>query len=158
MGRQRSIGASGATDTRVTTKLSGFGHGIAAVLIGACVVSHLCAQHSPVRVLVWHEQDPEQAQAYDNFLGNKIAAYLKKQPGLEVRSVRLDDANQGITDKSLDETDVLVWWGHERHGELAAEISLNIVERIKAGKLSLIALHSAHWSSPHGGDGRAHSN
>ncbi len=132
----------------MTTKLSHFFHGIAAVLIGLCAASHLGAQHGPVRVLVWDEQQPEQAQAYDNFLGNEIAAYLKKQAGLEVRTARLDDANQGITDKSLDETDVLIWWGHRRHGELAAEISRNIVERIKAGKLSLIALHAAHWSSP----------
>ena len=45
----------------------------------------------PIRVVVWDEQQPAQKQAYDNFLGNAIADYLKKQPGFEVKSVRLDD-------------------------------------------------------------------
>ena len=43
---------------------------------------------------------------------------------------------------------MLVWWGHVRNAEVQPETGKKIVERIKAGKLSLIALHSAHWSTP----------
>ena len=102
----------------------------------------------PVRAVVWDEQQPAQKQAYDNFLGNAIADYLKGRPGLTVKSVRLDDPEQGLSDATLDECDVLVWWGHVRHREVAPATGRRIVERIKAGRLSLIALHSAHWAQP----------
>src|SRR5258706_3804826 len=69
---------------------------------------------SPIRVVVWDEQQPQQRVAYSNFLGNEIAAYLKQQPGLEVSSKRLNDPNQGLGAEVLDACDVLVWWGHQR--------------------------------------------
>ncbi len=100
----------------------------------------------PVRVVVWDEQQPAQKQAYEDFLGNQIAGSLKKQPGLDVSSRRLDDPEQGIADDVLDRCDVLIWWGHVRHREIKPETGQRIVERIKQGKLSLIALHSGrHW-------------
>jgi trehalose utilization protein len=102
----------------------------------------------PVRVVVWDEQQPAQKQAYDNFLGNAIADHLKGRPGFSVRSVKQDDPEQGLGDAALDECDVLVWWGHVRHREVTPATARRIVERIKAGKLSLVALHSAHWSQP----------
>ncbi len=110
--------------------------------------SGLALGADPIRVVVWDEQQPQQKSAYGNFLGNAIADHLAKQPGLKVKSVRLDDPEQGISDAILDECDVLIWWGHVRNGEVKPERARKIVERIKAGKLSLIALHSAHWSSP----------
>ncbi len=97
---------------------------------------------------MWDEQQPAQKTAYTNFLGNRIAEYLRTLPGLSVKSVRLDDPGQGITAEILDGTDVLIWWGHVRHGEISNAKAKEIVQRIKAGKLSLIALHSAHWSEP----------
>ena len=106
------------------------------------------AADAPVRVVVWDEQQPAQKQAYDNFLGNAIADHLKTRPGLAVRSVRLDDPEQGLSDDVLDNCDVLVWWGHVRHREVTPATGRKIVERIKAGRLSLVALHSAHWSQP----------
>ena len=63
----------------------------------------------PVRVVVWDEQQPQQKPAYDNFLGNAIADYLKSKPGFTVRSVNLSDPEQGVSDEVLDECDVLVW-------------------------------------------------
>lgn len=102
----------------------------------------------PIRVLVWDERQPKQKQAYDNFLGNAIADYLKQQDGLEVKSVSIDDPEQGLSKETLDNTDVLIWWGHVRHGEIKPEKAKEIIARIKDGKLRLISLHSAHWSMP----------
>lgn len=102
----------------------------------------------PIRVVVWDEQQPTQKQAYENFLGNEIAAFLKQRPGLDVKSVRLDDPEQGLSKQTMDACDVLVWWGHVRQGEIKRETGQHLVDRIKQGKLSLIALHSAHWSVP----------
>jgi trehalose utilization protein len=104
---------------------------------------------APIHVLVWDEQQPAQKQAYgDKFLGQTIADYLVKNPSLQVKSAALKDPNQGITPDSLDKTDVLIWWGHQRQREVTWEAADRIVDRIKAGKLALITLHSAHWSSP----------
>ncbi len=50
---------------------------------------------NPIRVVVWDEQQPAQKEAYENFLGNQIAAHLKTQEGLAVQLVKLDDPEQG---------------------------------------------------------------
>jgi len=106
------------------------------------------AEPLPVRVVVWDEQQPSQKPTYENFLGNAIADYLKSRPGLDVVSVRLDDPQQGLAPEVLDTCDVLIWWGHVRQREISWETGQKLVARIQDGRLSLIALHSAHWSTP----------
>ena len=102
----------------------------------------------PVRVLVWDERQAEQKQAYgERFLGQTIADALEKQ-GFLVRSTGLDEAAQGLDPALLDWAEVLIWWGHVRHSKITPETGKKIVERIKQGRLSLIALHSAHWATP----------
>lgn len=102
----------------------------------------------PVHVVVWDERQRAQLQAYDHFLGNAIADHLRSQPGFAVKSVALDDPQRGLSDDVLGDCDVLIWWGHVRHAEVPLQAARKIVKRIKAGRLSLIALHSAHWSTP----------
>lgn len=105
------------------------------------------AEDKPIRVVVWDEQQPAQKTAYKNFLGNQIADNLTRL-GFKVTSVRMDDPEQGLAKDTLDNCDVLVWWGHVRNKEVAADKAKDIVARIKSGQLSLVALHSAHWSKP----------
>lgn len=118
--------------------------GLAAVL----VPSRAHAEPKPIRVLVWDERQPDQKQAYENFLGNQIADYLSKQPGFTVKSVGMDDPEQGLDKATLDGADVLIWWGHRRHPDVNREKVNDIVARIKDGRLSLVALHSSHFSQP----------
>ncbi len=106
------------------------------------------ATADPIKVVVWDEQQPAQKTAYPNFLGNQIASYLETLPNLSVKSVKFDDPEQGLSDEVLDHCQVLIWWGHVRHGEVKLEKAKQIVLRIKQGKMALIALHSAHWSLP----------
>lgn len=117
-------------------------------LVGIWICLAGCASRpaKPIRVLVWDERQPQQKQAYPNWLGNQIADHLRTVPGLEVKSAALADPQQGLGD--LDQTDVLVWWGHVRQMEIEPPVAQAIVRRIKAGRLQLIALHSAHWSRP----------
>lgn len=126
--------------TRVLVLLTGVG---LALLAGGCVTR---PASRPVRVLVWDERQPQQKQAYPNWLGNQIAGHLRGRPGLEVKSAALDDPQQGLGD--LDQVDVLVWWGHVRQMEIEPPVARGIVRRIQEGRLQLIALHSAHWSRP----------
>jgi len=123
---------------------------LALVLPLVAVATIGCAQQKqkPVRIVVWDERQPKQQSMYENFLGNHIADYLRRQEGFSVRSVGMDDPQQGLPDGLLDDCDVLIWWGHVRQGEISVETARRIVERLKAGKLSFIVLHSAHWATP----------
>jgi trehalose utilization protein len=127
---------------------------IALIVLSLLPTLTFAADQKPIRVLVWAEQQPAQKQAYgDKFLGQTIADYLAKNPALKVRSAAMSakgqtDNDPALSNQSLDNTDVLIWWGHQRQREVTWETADRIVDRIKAGKLALITLHSAHWSSP----------
>lgn len=115
-------------------------------LVLLLLASFPVAAADSIKVLVWDERQPRQAEAYDNFLGNEIAKRLAAMPGLAVASVGQDDPGHGLG--SLDDQDVLLWWGHVRQGEVPDEVGLRIVDRVRSGQLALVALHSAHWSVP----------
>ena len=111
-------------------------------------VSLAAESGKPIQVVVWDERQPQQKQAYENFLGNAIAEHLRKSADFQVKSVALDDPEQGLSNDTLDACDVLIWWGHVRNRDLKPDKAKTIVDRVERGKLSLIVLHSAHWSSP----------
>ena len=114
----------------------------------ACLVAPAAAGQDakPLRVLVWDEQQEAQKKAYDNYLGNRIADYLKQQAGLDVKSVSIKDPDQGLSDEAIDNADVVLWWGHVRHKDVNDKAVARIVDRVKAGKCGLVAIHSAHYS------------
>ena len=119
------------------------------VLVAALIAAGgTAAAEAPIRVVVWDEQQPSQKEAYDNFLGNCIADHLRTKPEFEVRSLSIKDAQQGLSPEILDFAEVLFWWGHVRQADVKPEVGRAIVERVKAGRLTLVALHSAHWSTP----------
>jgi len=101
-----------------------------------------------VSILVWDERQPEQKPTYPNFLGNHIANHLSKYDYMEVTSVGIDDPDWGLATLMEGKHEILIWWGHRRHDEITSKMAQEIVKRIQAGKLSLIALHSAHYSTP----------
>lgn len=121
---------------------------VATIFCSGCRTAQAVATNSTIHVVVWDERQPAQKDAYGDFLGNSIAEYLSKKPGLTVKSVGLNDPDQGLSDAILDQCDVLIWWGHQRHAEVTDEHVKAVVDRLQAGKLSLVALHSAHWSKP----------
>jgi trehalose utilization protein len=106
------------------------------------------AEPAPIRVVIWDERQPEQKQAYDSFLGNEIATRLSGRPGIEVRSVALDDAEQGLSPEILDWAEVIVWWSHRRNQDVPVEKARKIVDRVRAGRTMFVGLHSAHWARP----------
>lgn len=127
------------------------------VFLVACVAGftlldpcNLCRSNAqdPVRVLVWDEQQPSQKEAYENFLGNAIADHLKGKSGMQVRSSSINDGEQGLSPALLDFAQVIVWWGHIRQPEIKPELGKDIVRRVQQGQCNLVAVHSAHWSTP----------
>jgi trehalose utilization protein len=120
-----------------------------AALVILAVLPSLTMAADKIRVVIWDERQPEQKVAYPNFIGNYLAEQLSKVPGIEVvKSVGLDDEQNGLGGDTLENCDVLIWWGHIRQTEVPVETGKKIVDRIRAGKLSLIALHASHWSVP----------
>jgi trehalose utilization protein len=128
------------------TRIEAFAAFTAALLLTPLV---LLQAAEPIRVLVWDEQQPQQKEAYgDKFLGETIAAHLEMQSDLSVKTARLDDPDQGLSDATLDATDVLIFWCHRRVKDQNDARMEAVVKRVLDGKLSLIALHSAHWAKP----------
>tara|TARA_Y100000814_G_C12327678_1_gene400384 strand:- start:148 stop:1071 length:924 start_codon:yes stop_codon:yes gene_type:complete len=101
-----------------------------------------------INVLVWDEQQPVPKKLYPNFPGNYIADHLKNNPRLNVTSANINQPEQGLSTRSLNEADVLIFWGHVRHRDISEAKSQEIVDLVKAGKLDFVVLHSAHWAVP----------
>lgn len=103
-----------------------------------------------VRVLVWNEflherKNPKVAAIYPDGIHETIASFLRKEADLDVSTAWLDQPSHGLTTGRLDETDVLVWWGHMAHGEVADEVVADVKRRVLEG-MGLIVLHSGHYS------------
>ena len=118
------------------------------VLFLAALVGSIFAAE-PIRVLVWDEQQPQQKEGYgEKFLGETIAAHLTKLPGFSVKTAKLDEADQGLSDATLDATDVLIFWCHRRVKDQDDARMEAVVKRVMEGKIGFIGLHSTHWGKP----------
>ena len=62
-----------------------------------------------------------------------------------IRTATLQDPEHGLTDDVLDQTDVLLWWGHIGHADVADEVVDRVHRRVLAG-MGLLVLHSGHYS------------
>ena len=105
-----------------------------------------------IRVLIWnefyHEKFDEEAKnIYPNGIHNAIAEFLGKDEELEIKTATLDDENCGISKEILDNTDVLIWWGHMRHDLVPDEVAFMIRDAVLEG-MGAIFLHSGHHSKP----------
>lgn len=103
-----------------------------------------------IKALVWGENVHEQkseivAGIYPDGMHNQIAALLGKDGGIETATAVLQDPEHGLTTDVLANTDVLIWWGHAAHGDVADEIVERVAQRVWEG-MGLILLHSAHFS------------
>ena len=118
------------------------------VLCLAALVGPIFAAE-PIRVLVWDEQQPQQKEGYgEKFLGETIAAHLAKVPSLSVKTAKLDEADQGLSEATLDATDVLIFWCHRRVKDQDDDRMEAVVKRVMEGKIGFIGLHSTHWGKP----------
>ena len=61
---------------------------------------------------------------------------------------RLDAPQAGLADAVLDATDVLIWWGRLRHDDVPDDRAAAVADRVRAGRLGLVALHASFASKP----------
>jgi len=128
-----------------------------AIAAAGCLVapSLLAAPSRKLKVVVWSEgsanADEGSKKVYPQDINTAIADGLKplEAKGWEIVKASLDDPDQGISDQLLNSTDVLIWWGHKRHGEVKNELVNRIDQRVRAGKMGFIATHSSHFAKPY---------
>lgn len=104
-----------------------------------------------INVLIWNEyihekNQPEVAEIYPEGIHKAIGKYLAADESIFVRYATLDMPHNGITKELLDDTDVLIWWGHQAHDKVSDETADLVTRRINGG-MGFIPLHSAHHSS-----------
>lgn len=102
-----------------------------------------------IKVTVWNEyrheiQNPKVADVYPAGIHSAIAMPLSKV-GFEVATATMDQYENGLTDEVLNNTDVLIWWGHMYHDEVSDEVVEKVYRRVLKG-MGLIVLHSGHFS------------
>jgi len=103
-----------------------------------------------VRVTVWNEFRHERSneavrRLYPEGMHVAIAQSLRGAGGLAVRTATLDEPEHGLGAEALEATDVLLWWGHQAHGEVKDDVVDRVQERVLAG-MGLVVLHSGHYS------------
>lgn len=76
-----------------------------------------------------------------------IGDAISRLTGANVGYATLAEPEHGLTQAVLDGTDVLFWWGHKAHAEVADSV-VERVHRAVLGGMGFVALHSAHYSKP----------
>ena len=121
---------------------------------GLAMRAGLMAATDKRKVVVWSEGtanvDPKSKAVYPNDINSAIAEGLQplETEGWQVIKASLDQPDQGISEELLNSTDVLIWWGHKKHGEVKDALVDKINDRVRAGKMGFIGTHSCHFARP----------
>lgn len=105
-----------------------------------------------INAIVWGENVHEQnnkdvASLYPDGLHGCIAAALNTDTAIEATTATMQEAEHGLTEDRLAETDVLLWWGHAAHDQVCDAVVERVCEAVWSG-MGMIFLHSAHFSKP----------
>jgi trehalose utilization protein len=87
---------------------------------------------------------------YPEGLHKTIADFLNKDGEISAGVSVLTDNEQGLSEQILDNTDVLFWWAHVRHGDVQDHLANRVINHVQRG-MGIIFLHSAHQSKPFAG-------
>ena len=103
-----------------------------------------------IKLTIWYEfvherRDEPVKTLYPDGIHKAIGRYLAKNPDIEITCATLDQPEHGLPNEVLDNTDVLIWWGHCRQKEVCDEVAQRVYERVQNG-MGFIALHSARAS------------
>ena len=104
-----------------------------------------------IRVTIWneyrHETKDEKIKAlYPDGIHGAIKDILLECDDIEVRTATLDEPENGLTDEVLNNTDVLIWWGHMAHGEVLDSVVEKVRERVLRDGMGFLPVHSGHHS------------
>lgn len=66
---------------------------------------------------------------------------------ISVKTITLDDVKENFDASILDDTDVIIWWGHMAHHLVPDSVAFAVQQAVLKG-MGAIFLHSAHHSKP----------
>lgn len=107
-----------------------------------------------IRVTIWNEywhelNEPVVGKMYPHGIHKALADGLADDD-FEITTTWLEkDEWQGLSQELLDNTDVLLWWGHCRHSDVNQDTVERVVAHVLDG-MGFIPMHSAHASRPFG--------
>lgn len=104
-----------------------------------------------IRVTVFnefmHEVKEEGIRAvYPRGIHMAIKDFLQSDD-IRVDTVTLEDVAEKLTDDYLNQTDVIIWWGHMCHHLVPDEVAVRVQKAVLRG-MGAIFLHSGHHSKP----------
>lgn len=103
-----------------------------------------------MNITIWnefaHEKTDDCVKAiYPDGIHMCIKRFLEEAGYTNVRTATLDDPECGLTEEVLNDTDVLFWWGHMRHGDVPDAVVERVCRHVYEG-MGLVVLHSGHAS------------
>lgn len=95
----------------------------------------------------FHETTVEAVrEIYPEGIHGAITSFLKNDEEIGViRHATLENHVEVLTQETLDDTDVLIWWGHVKHSAVDDGVVAMAAKRVLRG-MGFVALHSAHAS------------
>lgn len=105
-----------------------------------------------IRVAIYNEymherMDETARKAYPYGIQTVLSAFIDKEDDMTVSSVITFETIDLLTDELLDNTDVMLWWGHIRHDQIPDEIAERVKQAVLRG-MGIIFLHSSHMAKP----------
>lgn len=102
-----------------------------------------------LKVTIWNEyfhelKHDEVKEVYPDGIHAAIAKGIAEKD-FQIRTATLAEPEHGLTEEVLNDTDVLIWWGHMAHDQVEDHIVERVHARVMAG-MGLIVLHSGHFS------------
>jgi len=104
---------------------------------------------NPLHVTIWNEGRHEKIsplvnRIYPHGIHGALAEAIRAS-GHAVCTATLDQPEHGLPGDVLNQTDVLLWWGHMAHEEVSDTVVERVTRRVLEG-MGLIVLHPAHFS------------
>lgn len=90
-----------------------------------------------INVTVWneyiHERSGRVAEIYPGGIHGAIAEMLGRDKKYNIRTATLDMPENGLPKEVLDNTDVLIRWGHCAHDKVSDEVAIRVKNRVLDG-------------------------
>ena len=105
-----------------------------------------------IRVTVWSEgldpvNEPKAVAVYPDDINTVIGGFLAENEDMEITLHNIREPENGLTQETIDNTNVLVWWGHMYHDEVSDKVAARVAEAVLNG-MGLLLLHSSMGAKP----------
>ena len=105
-----------------------------------------------IRVTVWSEgldpvNEPKAVAVYPDDINTVIGGFLAENEDMEITLHNIREPENGLTQETIDNTNVLVWWGHMYQDEVSDKVAARVAEAVLNG-MGLLLLHSSMGAKP----------